>query len=113
MDIMPKQDMRLLCGDFNAKIGKEPNLNPTIGKHSLHNTSNDNGQRLSYNMLIKYTMFPHKDIHKQTWVSNDHITQNQIDHIIVDAGHGSNILDVRSLRGIDGEHRPLLSPCKG
>jgi len=49
-------------------------------------------------------MFPHKDIRKQTCVSNDHITQNQIDHIITDAGHASNILDVRSLRGIDGDH---------
>ncbi|XP_072387477.1 uncharacterized protein [Diabrotica undecimpunctata] len=114
---MPKQDMRILCGDFNAKISKEPSLYPTIGKHSLHNISNDNGLRLTEtaaanNMLIKSTMFPHKDIHKQTWVSNDHITRNQIDHIIIDARHGNNIIDVRSLRGIDGDTDHYLVRAK-
>lgn len=117
IDTMPKQDMRMLCGDFNAKIGREPSLFPTIGKHSLHNISNDNGLRLietatANNMLIKSTMFPHKDIHKQTWVSNDHITRNQIDHIIVDARHGNNIMDVRSLRGIDGDTDHYLVRAK-
>lgn len=117
IDTMPKHDMRILCGDFNAKIGKEPSLYPTIGKHSLHNISNDNGLRLTEtaaanNMLIKSTMFPHKDIHKQTWVSNDHITRNQIDHIIVDARHSNNIIDVRSLRGIDGDTDHYLVRAK-
>ncbi|XP_072376154.1 uncharacterized protein, partial [Diabrotica undecimpunctata] len=38
-----------------------------------------------------------------TWVSNDHSTRNQIDHLIIDARDGSNVLDVRSLRGADGD----------
>ncbi|XP_072380773.1 uncharacterized protein [Diabrotica undecimpunctata] len=117
IDTMPKQDKRILCGDFNAKIGKESSLYPTIGTHSLHNISNDNGLRLTEttaanNMLIKSTMFPYKDIHKQTWISNDHITRNQIDHIIVDARHGNNIIDVRSLRGIDGDTDHYLVRAK-
>lgn len=51
-------------------------------------------------------MFLHKNIYQQTWVSNNHVTRNQIDHITVDAGHGSNVMDVRILRGIysDTDH---------
>lgn len=113
----PKQDMLLLCGDFNAKIGREELYRPTIGLHSLHNISNDNGTRLinqsaSSNMIIKSTMFEHKDIHKETWISNDNTTRNQIDHIVVDARHASNILDVRSLRGADGETDHILVRAK-
>jgi len=29
IDTMPKQDMQLVCGDFDAKIGKEPNNRQT------------------------------------------------------------------------------------
>lgn len=36
LEAMPKQDMRIMCGDFNAKIGKKENFRPTIGTHSLH-----------------------------------------------------------------------------
>lgn len=40
---IPKQDMSIICGDFNAKIGKEQYLQPTIGKHSLYDVTSDNG----------------------------------------------------------------------
>ncbi|KAK4871849.1 hypothetical protein RN001_015973 [Aquatica leii] len=81
--------MKIILGDLNAKIGKEETLRPHIGKHSLHDQSNDNGLRIAdfaaaNNLCVKSTMFEHKDIHKQTWVSNDGRTRNQIDHIIID-----------------------------
>lgn len=37
-----KQDMQFLYTDFDARAGKESNLGPTIGQHSLHDISNDN-----------------------------------------------------------------------
>jgi hypothetical protein len=38
--------MKILLGDFNAKIGKENIFRPTIGNESLHEISNDNGVRI-------------------------------------------------------------------
>ncbi|XP_050516907.1 uncharacterized protein LOC126891692 [Diabrotica virgifera virgifera] len=91
-------------GDCNAKLGKEDYLREVIGKHSLHDTTNDNGHRLtqfaiSNNMIIKSTQFERKDIYKVTWVSNDGRTHNQIDHVLIDARHSSSIINTRSTRG--------------
>jgi hypothetical protein len=36
----PSHDMKLVMGDANAKVGRETIHQPTIGKHSLHDTSN-------------------------------------------------------------------------
>jgi hypothetical protein len=35
--------MKILLGDFNAKVGREDIFKPTIGNESLHEISNDNG----------------------------------------------------------------------
>ena len=44
-DHFPKY-MKMLLGDFNAKVGKENIFKPTIGQESLHQDSNDKGVRL-------------------------------------------------------------------
>jgi hypothetical protein len=44
--------------------------------------------------------FPHKDIHKETWIS-PHGYKNQIDRVLIDARHASDIIDVKSCRGAD------------
>ncbi|XP_072398009.1 uncharacterized protein [Diabrotica undecimpunctata] len=76
-------------GDCNAKLGKEDSLRELISKHSLHDTTNDNGHRLtqfaiSYNMIVKSTQFERKNIYKVTWAFNDGRTRNQIDHVLID-----------------------------
>ena len=35
----PERDVKILLGDFNAKVGRETIYRPTIGMHSLHETS--------------------------------------------------------------------------
>jgi hypothetical protein len=57
-----------MLGDFNAKVGRENIFKPTNGNESLHQDSNDNGVRkiniaTSKNLLVKNTMFLHRDIH--------------------------------------------------
>jgi len=98
--------MKMLLGDFNAKVGRENIFKPTIGQESLHQDSNDNGVRLvnfatSQNLVVNSKMFPHRNIHKYTWTSADGKTHNQIDHVLIDRRWHSSVLDVRSFRGAD------------
>jgi len=90
--------MKILLGDFNAKVGREIIFKPTTGQESLHQDSNDNGVRLvnftSKNLVVKSTIFPHRNIHKYTWTSPDGKTHNQIDHILIDRRRHSSVLDV-------------------
>jgi hypothetical protein len=57
-----KYHMKILLGDFNAKVGREDIFKPAIGNESLDEISNDNGVRLvnfatSKNLRVKSTMF--------------------------------------------------------
>jgi len=100
-DHFPKYHMEMLLGDFNAKVGRENIFKPTIGQESLHQDSNYNGVRIvnfatSKNLVVKSTMFPHRNIHKYTWTSSDCNTNNQTDHILIDRRWHSSALDVRN-----------------
>jgi hypothetical protein len=45
-DQFPRYDMKILLGDFNAKVGRKDIFKPTIGNESSHEISNDNGLRV-------------------------------------------------------------------
>jgi hypothetical protein len=85
-DKFRKYHMKILLGDSNAKVGREDIFRPTIGNESWHENSNDNGVRIvnfaaSKNLIVKSTMFPHRNIHKFTWISPDGKTHIKIDQI--------------------------------
>jgi hypothetical protein len=66
--------MKILLGDFNAKLGRDNILKPTIRNGSLHQDSIDNGVRImnfttSNNPFVKSTFFTHQNIYKCTWTS--------------------------------------------
>jgi hypothetical protein len=72
---------QILLEDFNAKIGREDVFKPAIGNESLHEISDDNGVRVvnfatSKNLTVKSTMFPHRNIHKFTWMPPDGYIRN-------------------------------------
>ena len=76
-----KYHMKILLGDFNVKVGRENIFKPTTRQESLHQDSNDNGVRLinsphQKKLVVKSTMFPHRNIHKYTWTSPDGKTHN-------------------------------------
>ena len=55
--------MKILLGDFNAKVEREMILKPTIGNEGLHQFSNDNDVRIvnlatSNNLVVTSKMFP-------------------------------------------------------
>jgi len=100
--------MKILLGDFNVKLGGESIFKPTIRQESLQQESNDNGVRLvkfatSKNLVVKSTMFLHRNIHKYTRTSPDGKTHNQIEHVLIDRRWHSSILDVRGFRGADSD----------
>ena len=98
-------------------MGRENIFKPTIGQESLHQHSNDNGVRLvnfvtSKNLVVKKTMFPHRNIHKYTWTSPDCKTHNQTDHVLIDRRWHLCVLDVRSFRGDDRDTDQYLVTAK-
>jgi hypothetical protein len=103
--VCPSHDVKLVMGDANAKVGRETVHQPSlIGKHSLHESTNENGPRLvdfdaGRQMAIKSTYFMHKRIPLQTWHSPDGHNFNQIYHF-------SDVIDVMARRdaNIDSDH---------
>jgi len=116
-DFLPADKPKMVIGDFNVNIGKETMYKPTSGSKSLHEESNDNGNKLTSfaaarNMTISTTCFPHKNIHKQTWISPCGYVRNQIDHKIVDSRIKSCVRDVRSMRGSSAMSNHFLVKAK-
>ena len=67
----PKDHMKILLGDFNAKLGRQDSFKPTTGNDSLHQDSNEKDVRTvnfgtSKNLVVRITMFMHQNIHKYT-----------------------------------------------
>jgi len=80
---VPKYEMAIIMGDFNAKVGREECRHKVLGKYSLHEHSNENGSFLVQfairnNFYIKSTIFPHKTIHMGTWKIPVSMEVNQI-----------------------------------
>ena len=110
----PKHDIKIVIGDFNAQIGREATFKPTIGKYSLHRETNENGHRLidyatATNMRICGSFFMHKNIHKVTWMPPNGSRGTQIDHVLIDARHFSDVLDVRAYRTSNPDHDQHVS----
>ena len=119
LDKLPKKDVNIVMGDANAKIGADnTGYEDIMGKHGL-GTMNNNGERLAnmcaFNRLvIGGSIFPHKRIHKATWISPDGCTENQIDHFCIAHKFRRSLEDVRVLRGADigSDHHLLLAKIK-
>jgi len=62
-------------------------------KETLHEVSK------SKNLIINGTMYPHCNIHKQTWISSDRKIKNFVHNISVDKRPHSSVVDAQSFRG--------------
>nr|KAG5707916.1 hypothetical protein BaRGS_031647 [Batillaria attramentaria] len=113
------KDMTILMGDFNAKIGSDnTGYEDTMGTHGL-GQMNGNGERFAdfcalNQLVIGGSIFPHKRIHKATWRSLDHVTENQIDHICISRKFRRSWRDVRVMRGADvsSDHHLLATTLR-
>lgn len=89
-DNCPRNDVKIVIGNLNAKIEREAHHQRQTGLHSLHTENNDSGLRVidfaaGRDMVVGSTMFLRKDIYKYTWISHDQETRNQIDYVLIDA----------------------------
>ncbi|XP_055388264.1 craniofacial development protein 2-like [Condylostylus longicornis] len=107
---VPKSDILILMGDFDAKVGSKPW--PAVGGHVM-GVRNNNGERLKetceqHDLVVGGTIFPHKSIYKYTWVSPIYTTKNQIDHICIRRRWVKSMLDVRTWRSADAQSDRML-----
>uniref|UniRef100_A0A8D9ACT3 Craniofacial development protein 2 n=2 Tax=Cacopsylla melanoneura TaxID=428564 RepID=A0A8D9ACT3_9HEMI len=114
-----KQDIKILLGDVNAKLGPDNSCYETVmGKHG-EGIMNENGTRfadlcLKHELVIGGTLFPHKRCHKLTWTSPNGQTKNQIDHVAVSRKWRTSLLDTRARRGADcgSDHHLVTSDVR-
>ena len=106
VDRVPRRDILLLMGDLNAKVKVDnAGRGEAMGQQGI-GQMNENGELLAdfciiNRLVIGGTLFPHKQLHKSTWVSPDGRTTNQSDHIAISCRWRSSLLDVRAKRGAD------------
>lgn len=113
------KDMNIPMGDFNAKIGSDnAGYEDIMGTHGL-GQMNENGERFAdlcalNQLVIGGSIFPHKHIHKATWRSPDHRTENQIDHICISRKFRRSWRDVRVRRGADvsSDHHLIVTAVR-
>jgi hypothetical protein len=118
LDTIPKKDITIVLGDWNAKIGKATKSNKSIGIHGL-GIRNERGDRLeefclTNNMVIGNTLFEHHPRRLWTWKSPGDGTRNQIDFIMVDRRWKSSMQNVRTRPGADcgSDHQLLVARFK-
>ena len=119
VDKVPGRDMLTLMGEKNAKVGSnKTDREREVGRHGLGDM-NENGEMLAdfcalNNLVIGGTLFPHHCQHKATWISPDHQTENQIDHIIIRQRWRTSLQDVRARRGADigSDHHLVIAKLK-
>ncbi|EYC02893.1 hypothetical protein Y032_0097g3001 [Ancylostoma ceylanicum] len=84
---VPRRDLKIVLGDFNAQLGGDRHgIERTFGPSASSGHISDNGN----------TYFQHRRIHKKTWNSPDGVASNEIDHIRISRNH-----DARAYRGAD------------
>ncbi|VDP66159.1 unnamed protein product [Schistosoma mattheei] len=70
----PRKDLTILMGDLNAKVGiNKAGYEDVMGQHGLGERTED-GERFTKLCTFNKggTIFPHKRIHKATWISPHH-----------------------------------------
>ena len=119
LDRRGTKDITILMGDFNAKTGMDnTGYEDIMVTHGL-GQMNENGERFAdlyalNQLVIGGSIFPHKRIHKATWISPNHVRENQIDHICISRKFRRSWQDVRVMRGADvsSDHHLLMTTVR-
>ena len=101
-----RNNILLITGDLNAKVGKEtPEEREVLGQHGTGDR-NENGERLCElcemnGLVITGTIFPHKEIYKAARTSPNGRAKNQVDHTMIPKEYRSSVMKTVVRRGGD------------
>ena len=120
IDSKKRQDILIIAGDFNAKVGRKRNKeeNGTVGNAGL---GERNERReifvdfaLANQLAIKNTMFQKHPRRLYSWTSPDGITKNQIDYILIEKRWTTTMQDITTKPNADcdTDHKLLVATLK-
>ncbi|KAF7245198.1 Craniofacial development protein 2 [Varanus komodoensis] len=112
LELTPKNDVLIILGDWNAKVGSQK-ITGITGKFGLV-VQNEAGHRLvefcqENTMVIANTLFQQPKRQLYTWTSPDGQHRNQIDYVLCSQKWRSSIQSVKTRPGADcGSDHELL-----
>ncbi|CAH1258964.1 Hypp2118 [Branchiostoma lanceolatum] len=114
----PSQDMVLVAGDFNAKVGAGRDEKEVCGPFGL-GTANERGERLvefcqDNGLYITNTGFKHHARRRYTWQAPGGRYRNQIDYILINRRWSKCVTNSRSYPGLDcgSDHNAVIATLK-
>src|SRR3981081_3571965 len=117
IDDVDKNDVLLIMGDWNAKVGSDQiTWRGALGQYG-YGDCNARGERLlefcyTNQLCITNTYFQHKLSQKWTWSHPNGKSKNMIDFIIVNKRWRNCILDSRSFPSADPGSNHQLGMCQ-
>jgi len=116
---VPKKNLILMSGDWNAKVGNDnTGWNSVMGRYGFGDR-NERGERLlefatTHRLFICNTRFQHKADRKWTWESPDGVHKNMIDLILVQQRWKSSVINCRTFQSADigSDHSLVLCDIK-
>ena len=106
-------DKLIICGDFNAKIGKERE-EKIVGPYGLGERNNSGDKLVEFcrrnDLFVTNTWFEQKETARHTWVSPGDRCRNQIDYILCSQRYRNSILNSKVRHGADcaSDHKPVV-----
>jgi len=114
---MPKKDVKIVIGDWNAKVEMDnEGWEHVMGCHG-YRERNERGERLlefasKNDLLITNTRFQQKDSRNWTWMAPDGKHTNMIDFVLVDRRWKTAVHVCRAFQGADISSDHSLVMCK-
>ncbi|XP_046831398.1 uncharacterized protein LOC124429781 [Vespa crabro] len=115
MSKIPKSNVVILLGDFNAQIGRERIHRPIVGEYAAHQRTNRNGMRLitickNYQMKVMSTFFRKLPRRAKTWISpNPMLGEFHIDHVAISKRNMTEIMNVKNFKSqLKGYQAPSI-----
>ena len=115
----PKEDIIIVTGDWNAKIGSDnTHWESVMGRYG-YGDRNERGDRLLefaalHNLYICNTRFQQKANRKWTWASPDGVHKNMIDLVLIQKRWKSSVTNCRTFQSADisSDHSLVLCNIK-